>query len=214
MRYDVITLFPEMIRDFCKYSMISRGIDSGILEVNTINPRDFSELKHKRVDDTPYGGGVGMVLMCDPIFKAYESIEKEDNFEFIMLSPHGEKLTHKTCVELAQKKQIILLCGHYEGFDERIKAGLKPREISIGDFILTGGEIPAMCIIDGVSRQIEGVLGKYESALEDSFSDGMLKYPQYTKPREYRGMPVPEVLLSGNHQEIKKWRDSLKVKRD
>lgn len=211
MRYDVITLFPKMIKDFCSYSMISRALKKDLISVNTINPRDFSELKHKRVDDTPYGGGVGMVLMCDPIFKAYESIERLHNSEFIMLSPHGEKFDHKICLELSEKQQLILLCGHYEGFDERIKIGLKPREISLGDFILTGGELAAMCIIDSVSRQIEGVLGKFESAQQDSFSDGMLKYPQYTKPREYRDMPVPDVLLNGNHGEIEKWRKGQKI---
>ena len=157
-----------------------------------------------------------MVLMCQPIFDAYESIEKEDDFEFIMLTPQGEKYSQKTAIELSNKKQIILLCGHYEGFDERIRIGLKPREISIGDFVLTGGEIPALCLIDSISRNIKGVLGKDDSSEFDSFSPttgGLLEHPHYTRPREYRGMKVPDVLLNGNHKEIETWRQNERIER-
>ncbi len=209
MKFSVLTLFPDIIENYCSYSIIKRAKDKKIIEVETINFRDFTHDKHRRVDDTPYGGTSGMVLMAPPIFEAYESIQKEEDYEFIMLTPQGEKFTHKTSVELAQKKQLILLCGHYEGFDERIREGLHPREISIGDFILTGGELGALCIIDSVSRQIEGVLNKKESSLNDSFSDelnGLLEHPQYTRPREYRGMKVPSVLLNGNHKEIEKFK--------
>ena len=214
MRFDVLTLFDDIIKNYCSYSIIKRAVQKGIIEVNTVNFRDFAHDKHKKVDDTPYGGTSGMVLMAPPIFEAYESIEKTDDFEFIMLTPQGEKFNHKMSVELSKKKQLILLCGRYEGFDERIRLGLKPKEISIGDFILTGGELGALCIIDSVSRQIEGVLNKKESSLNDSFSDelsGMLEHPQYTKPREYRGMKVPEVLLNGNHLEIENFKKEQRL---
>lgn len=214
MRFDVLTLFDDIIKNYCSYSIIKRAVQKGIIEVNTVNFRDFTHDKHKKVDDTPYDGTSGMVLMAPPIFEAYESIEKTDDFEFIMLTPQGEKFNHKMSVELSKKKQLILLCGRYEGFDERIRLGLKPKEISIGDFILTGGELGALCIIDSVSRQIEGVLNKKESSLNDSFSDelsGMLEHPQYTKPREYRGMKVPEVLLNGNHLEIENFKKEQRL---
>ena len=217
MRYDVITLFPEIITNYCMQSITKRGIENGIIEVKTHNPRDFSDdLKHKRVDDTPYGGGDGMVLKCQPIFDCYRNIEKCENSEFIMLTPQGEKYNQKIAKELSNKAQIILLCGHYEGFDERIRLGLKPREISIGDYVLTGGELGALVLIDSISRNIENYLGKDNSAHVDSFSDGLdglLEYPQYTKPREYEGMLVPEVLLNGNHKEIEKYRKEESIKR-
>lgn len=216
MRFDVLTLFPNVIQNYCSYSIIKRAREKNIIEVNTIDFREFTHDKHRHVDDTPYGGTSGMVLMAPPIFEAYESIQKEDDFEFIMLTPQGEKFNHKISVELSRKKQLILLCGHYEGFDERIRLGLRPREISIGDFVLTGGELGALCIIDSVSRQIEGVLNKKDSSLNDSFSDelnGMLEHPQYTRPREYRGMKVPDVLLSGNHAEIEKFKKEQRLLR-
>ncbi len=216
MRFDVLTLFPDIINGYCSYSIIKRGIEKKLIEVNTVNFRDYTRDKHRRVDDTPYGGTSGMVLMAPPIFEAYEAIEKTDDFEFIMLTPQGERFCHKTSVELSEKKQLILLCGRYEGFDERIRTGLCPREISLGDFVLTGGELGALCIIDSVSRQIEGVLNKTESNLNDSFSDalgGILEHPQYTKPREYRGMKVPEVLLGGNHSEIEKFKKEQRILR-
>ena len=216
MRYDVITLFPEIIDGYCSQSITKRGIEAKIIEVNTHNPRDYSLDKHKRVDDTPYGGGDGMVLACQPIFDCYNSIEKKADFEFIMLTPQGEKFNQKMAVELAKKEQLILLCGHYEGFDERIRLGLKPREISIGDFVLTGGELGALVLVDSISRNIENYLGKDKCAHDDSFSlglDGLLEYPHYTKPREYLGMRVPEVLLNGNHKEIEEFRKTQSLER-
>lgn len=216
MRFDVLTLFPDIINNYFAYSIMKRAKEKGLIEINTVNFRDFTHDKHKHVDDTPYGGTSGMVLMAPPIFEAYESIEKTDDFEFIMLTPQGEKFTHKTSVELSKKKQLVLLCGHYEGFDERIRTGLKPREISLGDFVLTGGELGALCIMDSVSRQINGVLNKADSSLNDSFSDalsGLLEHPQYTRPREYRGMKVPEVLLNGNHAEIEKFKKEQRLLR-
>ena len=216
MRYDVITLFPEIIESYCSSSITKRGIEQGIIEVKTHNPRDYSLDKHKRVDDTPYGGGDGMVLACQPIFDCYNAIEKKDDFEFIMLTPQGEKFNQKIAVELSKKEQIIFLCGHYEGFDERIRLGLKPREISIGDFVLTGGELPALVLIDSISRNLENYLGKDKCAHDDSFSsglDGLLEYPHYTKPREYQGMKVPDVLLNGNHKEIEEFRKAQSIER-
>lgn len=216
MKFDVLTLFPEIIQNYCSHSIIKRAKEKNLIQINTINFRDFTHDKHRHVDDTPYGGTSGMVLMAPPIFEAYESIEKEDDFEFIMLTPQGEKFNHKISVELSKKKQLILLCGHYEGFDERIRIGLAPREISLGDFVLTGGELGALCIIDSVSRHIDGVLNKSDSSLNDSFSeglDGMLEHPQYTRPREYRGMKVPDVLLSGNHAEIEKFKKEQRILR-
>jgi len=213
MIFDVLTLFPEMIENHCKYSILKRAIESKILEVNAINPRDFTLDKHKKVDDTPYGGGAGMVLMAQPYVDAYESVEKHENSITIMLSPQGEPLNEKVVLDLAKYDQIVMLCGHYEGFDERIRDIIKPREISLGDFVLTGGELPALCVIDAVSRKIEGTLGKIESANDDSFADGLLEYPQYTKPREYRGFKVPEVLLNGNHKEINEYRQAERIRR-
>ncbi len=211
MRFDVLTLFPEMIETHCSYSILKRAIASDVIEVNTINPREFTHDKHRKVDDTPYGGGAGMVLMPQPYVEAYESVEKLENSITIMLSPQGEPLCERIVKELAGFNQIICLCGHYEGFDERIRDIIKPREISLGDFVLTGGELPALCVIDAVSRKIEGTLGKIESAEDDSFSDGLLEYPQYTKPREYRGLKVPEVLLNGNHKEITEFRNNQRL---
>lgn len=213
MKFDVMTLFPEMIDNHCQYSILKRAIDSGIISVNTINPRDYTLDKHKKVDDTPYGGGAGMVLMPQPYVDAYESIEKQTNSITVMLSPQGEPLNEQLVLDLAKYDQIIMLCGHYEGFDERIRDIIKPKEISLGDFVLTGGELPALCVIDAVSRKIEGTLGKIESANDDSFADGLLEYPQYTKPREYRGLKVPDVLLNGNHKEIAEFRQAERIKR-
>lgn len=213
MIFDVLTLFPEMIQNYCSYSILKRALENDILKVNTINPRDYTLDKHRKVDDTPYGGGAGMVLMAQPYVDAYESIQKIENSVTIMLSPQGSPLTDAVVNELAEFNQIIMLCGHYEGFDERIRDIIKPREISIGDFVLTGGELPALCLIDAVSRKIEGTLGKIASADEDSFSNGLIEYPHYTKPREYRGLKVPEVLLNGNHKVINEFRYQESLKR-
>ncbi len=213
MIFDVLTLFPEIIQSYCDVSIMKRARESGIFNVNTVNPRDFTLDKHKKVDDTPYGGGAGMVLAPQPYVDAYDSITKSQNSITVMLSPQGEPLTEKLVIDLSKYDQIIMLCGHYEGFDERIREIIQPREISIGDFVLTGGELPALCLIDAVSRKLEGTLGKIESAEEDSFSNGLLEYPQYTKPRDFRGYKVPEVLLNGNHKEINEFRFQQQVER-
>ena len=213
MRFDVITLFPEMIIDYCSQSIIKRAIEASVIYLNTVNPRDFTLDKHKKVDDTPYGGGAGMVLMAQPYVDAYESIEKFEKTKTIMLTPQGQPLNEEKVNELSQYDQLIMLCGHYEGFDERIRDIIQPEEISLGDFVLTGGELPALCVIDSVSRKIDGTLGKIESAEEDSFANGLLEYPHYTKPREYRGLKVPEVLLNGNHAEIEKFRYEQQIER-
>ena len=213
MIFDVMTLFPEMIEQACNYSILKRALEKDIITVKTTNPRDYTIDKHKKVDDTPYGGGAGMVLMPQPYVDAYNSIEKLEKSVTIMLSPQGEPLTDGIVNELAEYEQIVMLCGHYEGFDERIREIIRPREISIGDFVLTGGELPALCVIDAVSRKIEGTLGKIESANDDSFADGLLEYPQYTKPREFMGLKVPEVLLNGNHKDIAEFRQNCRVER-
>ncbi len=213
MRFDVLTLFPELIRSHLDFSIMKRATEEGVISVNTINPRDYTLDKHKKVDDTPYGGGAGMVLMPQPYIDAYEAVEKKEHSITLMMTPQGEPFTDKISNELASYEQIVILCGHYEGFDERIREIIKPREISIGDFVLTGGELPALCIIDSVSRKIEGTLGKIESAHDDSFSDGLLEYPQYTKPRNFRGYEVPEVLLNGNHKLIDEYRMEQKIAR-
>lgn len=213
MRFDVLTLFPELIQSYLDFSIIKRAKEDGIIEINTVNPRDYTLDKHKKVDDTPYGGGAGMVLAPQPYVDAYEAVNKESNSITIMMTPQGEPFTHEISKELAKYDQVIILCGHYEGYDERIREIIRPREISIGDFVLTGGELPALCVIDSVSRNIEGTLGKIESAHDDSFADGLLEYPQYTKPREYRGLCVPEVLVSGNHKLIEEFRMNEKISR-
>ena len=213
MIFDVLTLFPEIIDSYCDVSIMKRAKERGVFSVNSINPRDFTLDKHKKVDDTPYGGGAGMVLAPQPYVDAYKSVEKLENSITVMLSPQGEPLSEDLVLELANYNQIIMLCGHYEGFDERIREIIKPREISIGDFVLTGGELPALCLIDAVSRKIDGTLGKIESAEEDSFSNGLLEYPQYTKPRDFRGYKVPEVLLNGNHKDINEFRLAQQLER-
>ena len=213
MRFDVLTLFPEFIQSYCDFSIMKRAKEGNVIALNTVNPRDFTEDKHKKVDDTPYGGGAGMVLMPQPYIDAYDSVEKLENSITVMLSPQGEPLSENLVVDLAKYDQIVMLCGHYEGFDERIREIIKPKEISIGDFVLTGGELPALCLMDAVSRKIEGTLGKIESAHEDSFSNGLLEYPHYTKPRDFRGYKVPEVLLNGNHKEINEFRLEQQLER-
>ena len=213
MRFDVLTLFPEIIESYCNVSIMKRAKDGDVFSLNTINPRDYTLDKHNKVDDTPYGGGVGMVLMPQPYIDAYDNVEKLENSITVMLSPQGEPLNENLVLELAQYDQIIMLCGHYEGFDERIRDIIKPREISLGDFVLTGGELPALCLLDSVSRKLNGTLGKIQSAEDDSFSNGLLEYPQYTKPREFRGYKVPEVLLNGNHKEINEFRYTQQIER-
>ena len=206
MRFDVLTLFPEFISGACNYSIIKRALNQNYININVINPRDYTKDKHKKVDDTPYGGGAGMLLMCQPYIDAYNAVEKNENSKTIIMSPKGQVFNQEMAKDFANKSQIIIICGHYEGFDERIIDITQAEEVSIGDFVLTGGEIPALAIIDSVSRLIKGVLGDDESSEFDSHYDGLLEYPHYTKPRNYDGLEVPEVLLSGNHEKIKEWR--------
>lgn len=210
MRIDVLTLFPESIEGFLNESIIKRAINNKKVEINLINFRDYSPLNNNQVDDTPYGGGAGMVLRCEPIFNAINDIKTDDAY-VIMLTPEGNKYNQKKAKELTSKKHIILLCGHYEGFDERIKT-LVDEEISIGDYILTGGEIAAAAIIDSTVRLIDGVITK-ESLDSESFDDNLLDYPTYTKPAEYNGLKVPDVLISGNHELIKKWREEKRIEK-
>ena len=204
MRFDILTLFPEMFEPI-KQSILGRAKENHILEFNLINIRDFSKDKHKKVDDTPYGGGAGMVMIPDVVYDAYSSIQGKENAKVIYLSPQGKILNQKIVTELSKEKHLILLCGHYEGIDQRVLDEIVDEEISIGDYVLTGGELPAMVLIDSVSRYVEGVL-REESIKEESFSNGLLEYPQYTRPEVFRGKKVPEVLLSGHHENIKKWR--------
>lgn len=210
MIIDILTIFPNMFDGFLNESIIKRAIDKKLVEINIHNIRDYSSYNHKQVDDTPYGGGGGMVLMCDPIFKAVEDLKK-DNTLVIMMSPQGEKYTQKKAYELSNLKHIIIICGHYEGFDERILS-IVDLELSIGDYILTGGELPSMIISDSIIRLISGVINE-ESHLNDSFNNKLLDYPTYTKPRIYNGMEVPLVLLSGNHEKIKQWRKEAQVRK-
>ena len=208
MRFDVLTLFPEMF-DAIKQSIIGRAEEKGLIDINLINIRDFSKDKHKKVDDTPYGGGAGMVMMPDVVYDAYKSIQDE-NAKVIYLSPQGKRLNQKLVEELSKEKHLVLLCGHYEGIDQRVLDELNVEEISIGDYVLTGGELPAMVLIDSVSRYIDGVLSK-ESTEEETFSNGLLEYPQYTRPETFMGRTVPEILLSGHHENIRKWRQEKSI---
>lgn len=210
MIFSILTLFPEMF-DSIKYSIIGKAVEKNLIEINTINIRDFSKDKHKKVDDTPYGGGAGMVMKPDVVYDAYSSV-KTDNAKVIYLSPKGKTLNQEKVKELSKENHIILLCGHYEGIDQRVLDEIVDEEISIGDYVLTGGEIPAMVLIDSVSRYVNGVITK-ESVEEESFSNGLLEYPQYTRPEIFLDKKVPEVLLSGHHENIKKWREeeSLKI---
>ncbi len=209
MKIDILTLFPEMFDGFKNESIIKRAIDNEKVKIDTCNFRDFAKNKHKKVDDTPYGGGAGMVLMCQPIFDAVESLKKK-NSKVILLSPQGTTYNQEKAYELSKEEHLILICGHYEGFDERIKS-ICDEEISIGDYVLTGGEIPAMVMTDSIVRLLPGVI-EDESHQKDSFNNNLLDYPTYTKPREYKGMKVPEVLLSGDHKKIDEWRHDEQVK--
>ena len=206
MKFTVLTIFPELVSANLAQSILKRAIDSGVITVEIINPRDFTKDKHKKVDDTPYGGGPGMLLAAQPFCDAYSSIDKSLNPRTFITCPSGIKYDQKIANELSKEQHIIILCGHYEGFDERIKELIKPEEISIGDYVLTGGELPALCMIDSITRLLDGAIGNEESAKTDSFQNGLLEYPQYTKPREYENLCVPELLLNGNHKEIDEWR--------
>lgn len=203
MKFDVLTLFPEMF-EILNQSIIGKAIEKDLINIQITNIRDFSKDKHKKVDDTPYGGGAGMIMKPDVVYDAYKSV-KDEHAKVIYMSPQGEKLNQKKVEELAKESHLIILCGHYEGIDQRVLDKIVDEEISIGDYVLTGGEIPAMVLIDSVSRYVEGVL-KEDSIKEESFSNGLLEYPQYTRPEVFEGMKVPEVLLSGHHENIEKWR--------
>ena len=203
MEFNILTLFPEMFETL-KYSIIGKAIENGIIKLNIIDIRDFSRDKHKKVDDTPYGGGAGMIIRPDVVYDAYKSLKKE-NVKTIYLSPQGKTLTQEMVKQLSQQKELILLCGHYEGIDERVIEEIEPEEISIGDYVLTGGEIPAMVLIDSISRNVKGVI-KEESIKEESFSEGLLEYPQYTRPEIFLNRKVPDILLSGHHEKIEQWR--------
>ncbi|MDN5346621.1 MAG: tRNA (guanine37-N1)-methyltransferase [Clostridia bacterium] len=215
MRIDVLTIFPGMFSGPLDESIIKRAREKGILEINLIDIRAFSQDKHRSVDDYPYGGGPGMVMRPEPIFLAVEACIPlgGSSPEIILLTPQGERFNQRLAGELAGQEHLILICGHYEGVDERVRQALVTREISIGDYVLTGGELPAMVIIDAIARLLPGVLGAPEGTAEDSFSWGLLEYPQYTRPRIFRGMEVPPVLLSGNHEEIRLWRRRQALKR-
>lgn len=209
MKFDVLTLFPEMFEPM-KQSIIGRAIEKELLEINFINIRDFSKDKHKKVDDTIYGGGAGMLIKPDVVWDAYQSVKSEKS-KVIYLSPQGKTLCQSKVEELARENHLILLCGHYEGIDQRVIDKIVDEEISIGDYVLTGGEIPAMVLIDSVSRYIEGVIN-FESTSEESFSKGLLEYPQYTRPENFLGIQVPEILKSGHHENIEKWRRKEAIK--
>lgn len=218
MRIDVLTLFPEVFGPFTATSIVGRAVGAGLVDIRLVNIRDFARDKHRTVDDRPFGGGPGMVLMCQPVFDAVEYVEAQEVQEVIepvriLLTPQGEQLRQSIVEELALAPWLVLICGHYEGFDERIRTGLRTREISIGDYVLSGGEPAAMVLIDGVVRLLPGALGDSASSGDDSFSGGLLEYPHYTRPREFRGMQVPDVLLSGDHGKIEAWRRLQRIER-
>ena len=209
MNIDILTLFPHMFDGFLEESIISRAIKKGLVEVNVVNFRDYSKLNHKQVDDTPYGGGAGMVLMCEPLVDAIEALRGPQT-KVILMCPQGKPYKQSHAYELKNFEHLILVCGHYEGFDERIRDYVS-EEISIGDYVLTGGEIPAMVVADSVIRLLDGVINK-ESYLSDSFTNNTLDYPTYTKPYDFRGKKVPDILLSGDHAKIRAWRESEAIK--
>ena len=209
MKIDVLTLFPEMYNGFKTESIIKRAIENDKVEINIINFRNYTPLKNGQVDDTIYGGGAGMLIRCEPVFECIKSIKTKDSY-IILLTPDGKTFNQKIAYDLSNKKHLIFICGHYEGFDERIRDYVS-EEISIGDYVLTGGEIPAMVVADSVIRLLDGVINK-ESYLSDSFTNNTLDYPTYTKPYDFRGKKVPDILLSGDHAKIRAWRESEAIK--
>jgi tRNA (guanine37-N1)-methyltransferase len=213
MRFDVLTIFPEVFHPYLECGVLGKAVERGLIQIKIVNIRDFASGKHKNTDDRPYGGGEGMVMKPEPIYNALESIDREENSLVVLLSPQGERFDQEMAWELSKYDQLILICGRYEGVDERVRILCAEKEISIGDYILTGGELAALVVIDAVSRLIPGVLGGQFSNVEESFSNGLLEYPQYTRPRVFKGLEVPEVLLSGNHEQIKKWRRREAIKR-
>ena len=209
LRIDILTLFPEMFAPILGTSIPKRAAEKGLVEYRLTNIRDFATDAHKSVDDKPFGGGPGMVMMCQTLFDAVEYAEKQDDRPAtrIILTPQGRLFDQKMAEELASKERLLLIAGHYEGFDERIIEGLNPLELSIGDYVMSGGELAAMVVVDAVVRLLPGALGAEHGAVDETFAKGLLEYPQYTRPREFRGMSVPDVLLGGNHAAIAKWRD-------
>lgn len=205
MRFDIVTLFPELIDVYTRNGIIGRAVENGMFEVGYVNLRDYSEDKHKKVDDYPYGGGPGMLLKPEPMFNALDAIKKHNSY-IIYLSPKGNLFNQKKAKELSEKEHIVLIAGHYEGIDQRIIDKYVNEEISMGDYVLTNGELPVLMIVDAVGRLIPGVLGSDESTVEESHSDNLLEYPQYTRPESYMGLDVPEILLSGHHKKIEEWR--------
>lgn len=212
LTFHVITLFPELIERYCSVSIVKRGIEKGELAVHCYNPRDFCSDKYRKVDDSPYGGGAGMVLKPEPFFAAFDSIPRKESSPVLLMSPQGVCFQQELAWSFVGKTDIIIICGHYEGFDERIRT-IATHEISVGDYVLTGGELPALIIIDAIGRLVPGVIGKSISLAHESFVDNLLEGPQYTKPPAFRGMEVPEVLRSGNHREIERWRRQQALKR-
>jgi tRNA (guanine37-N1)-methyltransferase len=206
MRFDVVTIFPDFIRAAVSFSIVKRAQESGTVEIGVHDPRDFTTDRHRSTDDTPYGGGAGMVMRPGPLFGAIESLAVTPGTPVVLLSPQGRPFTQSMAAQMASEPRLVLLCGHYEGFDERVREHLATDELSIGDYVLTGGELPALVVIDAVCRLLPGVLGNEESSPGDSFADGLLEYPHYTRPPDFRGWTVPDVLLSGNHAEIARWR--------
>ncbi|MEW6274092.1 MAG: tRNA (guanosine(37)-N1)-methyltransferase TrmD [Bacillota bacterium] len=208
MQIYILTLFPEMFAGPFDASIIKRAREKGLIKIDLVNIRDFSKNKHRTVDDAPFGGGPGMVMAAEPVFEAVDWLKRQNvkTERIILLSPAGRPFNQALARELSREKTLILICGHYEGIDERVREHLVTEEISIGDYVLTGGELPAMVVVDAVARLLPGVLGRDASAAEESFSNSLLEYPHYTRPREYRGCPVPEVLLSGHHEQIRAWR--------
>jgi tRNA (guanine37-N1)-methyltransferase len=214
IRFDILSIFPEMFHSPFDCSLLKKAREKGLVEIRLHNIRDYTEDRHRMTDDAPYGGGGGMVMKVEPVEKALQAVVQDRNRALVvLLTPQGETFRHRIAEEMAAYEQIVLLCGHYEGFDERIRKYLADREISIGDYVLTGGELSAMVIVDAVSRLIPGVLGNSESSAFDSFAKGLLEYPHYTRPAEYRGWKVPDILLSGNHREIDLWRRRESLKR-
>ncbi len=214
MRFDVLTIFPDMFAGYLNEGLLGKAIARGLIDVRLVNIRDFAEGPHRATDDRPYGGGEGMVMKPEPIFKAVASVERVSSRSLvILLSPQGETFRQAEAWKLAELDQVIMVCGRYEGIDERVRLTCVDRELSIGDYVLNGGEVGAMVVIDSVSRLVPGVLGGERSAVEDSFEEGLLEYPQYTRPRVFEGIEVPEVLLSGDHERIRRWRRAESLKK-
>ena len=214
-RFHILTLFPEMVMDGLNTSIIGRAIEAGILEINAVNIRDYSTNKHMKVDDYPYGGGAGLVMQPEPVYRAYKDLEKDMKKKprVVYLTPQGTTFHQEMAKELAKEEELVFLCGHYEGIDERVLEEIVTDYVSIGDYVLTGGELPAMVMIDSISRLVPGVLHNDDSAGDESFENGLLEYPQYTRPPVFLDKEVPEVLLSGHHENIRKWRHEQSVKR-